>query len=356
MTDEKEVFIMLTNHIIAGAIITCSLLIITGFSVNDGIAAPPAPSLKIAATAEQNEVTIGDWMVITLNFTNTTANKMDIIKPILDIDSVSFQIKTTPLSNTGKSFVYSVVTPSVYEHNQAQMAKISLAAGAEFKETFKIPAVTLGLWEITAYYKGFQSPISVEPLRINIIPPKSDKSDPPVGEAGKPEKVKDGELLARIETSKGVMKCRFFFNDTPNTAMNFIRLAKEGFYDKLIFHRIIKGFMIQGGCPQGTGTGSPGYSIKAEFNANKHIKGTLSMARSSNNDSAGSQFFICHAQAQNLDNKYTAFGQVIEGLDTLDTIANIPTITNTQGEPSKPTENIFIKSITFEFRETPSKK
>ena len=355
---------MLNNHIIIGAIITCGLLTISGaFSGSeekagpprlerDSAVAPPAPPLKITVAPAQTEVTIGDWITIILTFTNTTANKMDIIKPMLDIDSVSFYIKTTPLSNTGKSFVYSVITPSAYEHNRARMARISLAAGAQVQETFKMPAVALGLWEITTYYQGFQRPISVEPLKITIIPPKSDKSD-------NPEKPKDGELIAKIETSKGTMKCRFFFNDAPNTVMSFLRQSKDEFYNRLKFHRIAKGFVIQGGCPQNTGSGDPGYSIKAEFNKNKHFKGTLSMARhSNNNDSASSHFFICLADAPNLDNKYTAFGELISGMDVLEAIGNIRAVANPNmnGEMSKPVENVFVKTITLEFKEAPSKK
>ncbi|MEW6027060.1 MAG: peptidylprolyl isomerase, partial [Planctomycetota bacterium] len=271
------------NNLIILIVITCGLLVISGFFGSEVKSAPPGPALKVTATAEQNEVTIGDWIVITLTFTNTTAEKMDIIKPMLDIDSVSFLIKP----GEGKKFVYSVITPSVYEHKKEQMARVSLAAGAQVQETFRIPAAILGLWEITAHYQGYTRLLSSEPLKINIVPPKA---DPPVGEASKP---KEGELIAKIETSKGTMKCRFFFNDAPNTAMNFLRLSKENFYNKIKFHRIIKGFMIQSGCPKGDGTGSPGHSIKAEFNKNKHLKGTLSMARSQHNDSAGSQFFIC---------------------------------------------------------------
>jgi cyclophilin family peptidyl-prolyl cis-trans isomerase len=149
------------------------------------------------------------------------------------------------------------------------------------------------------------------------------------------------------------MTCRFFFNDAPNTVMNFVRLSKEGFYNNLTFHRIVKGFMIQAGCPKGDGTGSPGHCIKAEFNQNKHLKGVLSMARSQHNDSAGSQFFICHGTTSNLDGKYTAFGQLIEGLDVLDTIANTSTVANPAmpGETSKPGETITIKKITLGFKE-----
>lgn len=115
--------------------------------------------------------------------------------------------------------------------------------------------------------------------------------------------------------------------DAPNTVANFKSLVSKGFYDGLGFHRVISGFMIQGGCPKGNGTGDPGYSIKGEFSGNgvgntiKHKRGTLSMARSSNPDSAGSQFFIMHADAPYLDGQYAAFGRVVSGMETVDEIA-----------------------------------
>ena len=117
----------------------------------------------------------------------------------------------------------------------------------------------------------------------------------------------------------------------PNTVNNFLSLANKGFYNGLIFHRVIPGFMIQGGCPDGTGMGGPGYSIRGEFAANgfnnpiKHTRGVISMARSMNPDSAGSQFFIMHEDAPHLDGQYAAFGRVVEGMDVVDEIANTPT-------------------------------
>ena len=117
----------------------------------------------------------------------------------------------------------------------------------------------------------------------------------------------------------------------PNTVNNFISLIKNGFYDGLIFHRVIKGFMLQGGCPHGSGVGDPGYSIRGEFAKNgvendlKHTRGVLSMARSSAPDSAGSQFFIMHEDSPHLDGSYAAFGCVTEGLDVVDAIAEVET-------------------------------
>ncbi len=132
----------------------------------------------------------------------------------------------------------------------------------------------------------------------------------------------------------------------PITVENFKKLVNQKFYDGLIFHRVIPGFMLQGGCPQGTGTGGPGYQIKGEFKSNgiennlKHERGVLSMARSAMPDSAGSQFFIMHADSPHLDGQYAAFGRVVEGLDTVDKIASCRT-----GANDRPVEEQKISTI-----------
>ena len=155
-------------------------------------------------------------------------------------------------------------------------------------------------------------------------------------------------------TNGDVMKAELYPEIAPNTVNNFISLVQKGFYDGLIFHRVISGFMIQGGDPQGTGMGGPGYSIKGEFAMNgvrndlKHTRGVLSMARSMMPNSAGSQFFIMHANAPHLDGQYAAFGKVVEGLDVVDKIASVRT-----GRQDKPVEEQKIQSMTVElFGET----
>ena len=155
-------------------------------------------------------------------------------------------------------------------------------------------------------------------------------------------------------TNGDVMKAELYPEIAPNTVNNFISLVQKGFYDGLIFHRVISGFMIQGGDPQGTGMGGPGYSIKGEFAMNgvrndlKHTRGVLSMARSMMPNSAGSQFFIMHANAPHLDGQYAAFGKVVEGLDVADKIASVRT-----GWQDKPVEEQKIQSMTVElFGET----
>lgn len=129
--------------------------------------------------------------------------------------------------------------------------------------------------------------------------------------------------IAEIHTSKGLMKVKFYEEDAPNTVANFVKLSKGGFYDGLTFHRVIPDFVIQGGCPLGTGAGGPGYTIKCELKGNNqyHDKGVLSMAHAGR-DTGGSQFFICHnrTNTQHLDRNHTCFGKVYEGLDIIDQI------------------------------------
>ena len=157
--------------------------------------------------------------------------------------------------------------------------------------------------------------------------------------------------MAVIKTTEGEMTVKFWPDVAPKTVENFKKLARDGFYDGTAFHRIVKGFMIQGGDPLSktddamVGTGGPGYKIKAEFNNKSHVRGVLSMARSQHPDSAGSQFFICLADAKFLDKQYTGFGEVIKGDDVLGKIGDTPTTRGSGGEQSKPTKRVGVESI-----------
>ena len=147
----------------------------------------------------------------------------------------------------------------------------------------------------------------------------------------------------------GVIKAELYPETAPNTVNNFLSLVRKGYYNGLIFHRVIEGFMIQGGCPNGTGTGGPGYCIKGEFTANgfkndlRHTPGVLSMARTMAPNSAGSQFFIMHADAPHLDGQYAAFGKVTESMDFVNRIAQTPTDWS-----DRPLREQRIESITAE--------
>ena len=157
-------------------------------------------------------------------------------------------------------------------------------------------------------------------------------------------------MKATIEVENGsVMTLELYPEKAPKTVENFVNLANEGFYDGLIFHRVISGFMIQGGDPTGTGMGGPGYTIDGEFRMNgfdndiKHTRGVISMARAMDPNSAGSQFFIMHKDAPHLDGSYAAFGKMTDGFDVLDKIANVAT-----NYSDRPVEEQKIKTVTVE--------
>jgi peptidyl-prolyl cis-trans isomerase B (cyclophilin B) len=149
-------------------------------------------------------------------------------------------------------------------------------------------------------------------------------------------------------THHGEMTLELYPEMAPKTVQNFLDLIEKKFYDGLTFHRVILGFMIQGGCPQGTGMGGPGYQITGEFKINgvnnplKHERGVISMARAQNPNSAGSQFFIMHQSSPHLDGQYAAFGKVIEGFETIDAIASVKT-----GPNDQPIDRVIIESITI---------
>ena len=155
--------------------------------------------------------------------------------------------------------------------------------------------------------------------------------------------------IVTFNTNAGVIKAELYPEIAPNTVNNFISLVKKGYYDGLTFHRVIYGFMIQGGCPDGTGMGGPGYSIKGEFAANgvkndlRHTEGVLSMARSMMPNSAGSQFFIMHRTSPHLDGQYAAFGKVLEGMDAVNAIAECDTDFS-----DKPLDPQVMESVTVE--------
>jgi peptidyl-prolyl cis-trans isomerase B (cyclophilin B) len=163
-----------------------------------------------------------------------------------------------------------------------------------------------------------------------------------VDEAAKTIDLANKEYTAELTTNKGPIRLKFLPEVAPGHVKNFLGLAKIGFYNGVMFHRIIDGFMIQGGCPQGTGTGDAGYKIKAEFNATPHEAGVLSMARTSDPNSAGSQFFICLDRHTHLDRQYTAFGRVAdeESMKTVQAIGETPT------RNDRPVDKMVIEKVT----------
>ncbi|HEY8748946.1 MAG TPA: peptidylprolyl isomerase [Tepidisphaeraceae bacterium] len=153
-----------------------------------------------------------------------------------------------------------------------------------------------------------------------------------------------------MQTEQGPLKMIFYYDVAPLTVDNFLKLSEQGYYDGLTFHRIVPSFVIQGGDPRGDGTGGPGYSVDAEFNAKPHEAGVLSMARAQDPNSAGSQFFVCldYAQTKQLDHKYTGFGKVVEGMDAVNKIAAAPLADKKNGTPKDPQiiKGVTLKAVT----------
>jgi peptidyl-prolyl cis-trans isomerase B (cyclophilin B) len=194
---------------------------------------------------------------------------------------------------------------------------------------------------------GCTQSIKIEDKTPKAEKPKEEKSD------AKETKSVNTNEVAVIKTAVGEMVVEFWPDVAPKTVENFKKLAKSGFYDGTAFHRIVKGFMVQGGDPLTKdaskeamwGTGDPGYKINAEFNSKSHQRGVLSMARSADPNSAGSQFFICLGDASFLDNKYTAFGKVIKGDDVLSKLGDAETTMSRGGEKSKPVQRQGVESV-----------
>lgn len=180
--------------------------------------------------------------------------------------------------------------------------------------------------------------------------PTPTKSEPPEMSI-----ILENNYTAEMATDKGTMTIELYADKAPRTVNNFVTLAKKGYYDGTIFHRVIKGFMIQGGDPTGTGAGGPGYTFDDEPFEGEYTRGTLAMANAGPNTN-GSQFFIVHEDSTSLPKNYVIFGKVTDGLDTLDAIANAPVTTSSSGEKSKPITPVKIKTVTIseEEGETPT--
>lgn len=170
--------------------------------------------------------------------------------------------------------------------------------------------------------RGTSAQTSAEPGRVAAAPLSKPQpgatytAAPPVGDPKEYE-----NLQAVIETEKGNIFIQFFPKDAPQTVASFVKLSRDGFYNGLTFHRVEPGFVVQGGDPTGTGMGGPGYTLPAEFNQHKHVRGTVAMARTQDPNSAGSQFYICLGPAPFLDGQYTVFGEVTKGMENVDKIA-----------------------------------
>lgn len=245
-----------------------------------------------------------------------------------------------------RASVDGVAVPGVAVHDDVE-GVVRMTAGTVFQRPVKLPlkGVTSGdgATQVVVEWFGLPDDAAKEATTgITIVPDQSSLDL---------SKLDLAKVKLRLVTSEGDLVLGFLPNKAPKHVENMLKLAKDGFYNQTRFHRVVRGFMIQGGCPNTRpdatgipGTGDPGYLIDAEFNDTPHERGVLSMARSQSPNSAGCQFFICHQSARHLDNKYTAFGRLLEGFETLDTIANARVL----GDGSTPAEPVWIYAAILE--------
>ncbi|MHC4884272.1 MAG: peptidylprolyl isomerase [Planctomycetota bacterium] len=272
--------------------------------------------ILVAVEAKAASVAVGEEIALTVTVTNRGEEGLEVPELGHDLYSVSFLVnfrgKDTLFSHQGEE-----------DYAQTMPDTFSLEAGASRSFRFAFPAIASGDWSIRAGYRFSEEAAVSDPVAVSVD-----------GE---------GESIVQIQTTQGPMKARFFPEEALNHALHFAIRTRDGLYDDTLFHRVIPDFMIQGGDPEGTGSGGPGYVLPAEFNELEHKPGRLSAARRQDPNSAGCQFFLCHGTPTYLDGQYTVFGEVYEGLDVVDTIATTDT-----GANDRPVEDQVMTSLTLD--------
>jgi len=285
--------------------------------------AAAAPRFRLEVKAAKDEVRLGD--TIELRVTLRSGYPKAVEAAPLRIASPSGLVFFVKAGGKTHQVARLFGKYSGKEFREGAVSYEELKPGKAMTQVVEIPAVRTGDLEITTVYTGFRpstipDPVEAKPLTITVKPGPNGGT----------------RMGARIRTDLGNMVVELDPDRAFNTVVNFHHLASTGFYEKRVFHRIWKDFMVQTGCPNGNGTGGPGYYLPAEFNDRKHEPGVLSMARETHDNTAGSQFFLMHGTNTGLDWKYTGFGRVIEGMDVLEKIATVPVQKAPNGEMSDP--------------------
>lgn len=302
-------------------------------------AAAETADVKVSLVVPE-KVSVGDTYALEVTVLNTGDEMIIVKEPMLDYRSFDFRVQF----DQGRESLYTKYHPKAGEPSTLSGQDLEKGATLTFRQ--EVSALAAGVWKFQPLYHGAGGTIEGEAKSVTVEPK---------GEATR--------ALAEMKTGAGVIRAAFWPDVAPATSLHISELVRTGFYDGLIFHRTIRGFMIQGGCPLGTGTGGPGYSIEAEFNRKPHVAGVFSMARNGDPvnerrgvgkmprpqfaNSAGSQFFLCDDTASSLNGKYTAFGKVVQGLDVVHKIAAAPVESSPSGEPSQPVAPVKIEAATL---------
>jgi len=290
--------------------------------------AAPAGSEGLSVQLEAPEtVEVGDTISLKVTVTNDGTDTMILREPKFDASSIDFNV----WFEDGDKSRYTKY-PRDPRMKTSTLPGVDLAAGESLSLEHEVVAVKVGEWKFQANCRGGSSGSGAGALSETVtvtVQPKDEVT----------------QMLWEMNTDQGTMRAEFWPEVAPATTLHISNLVNDGFYDGTVFHRAIQGFMIQGGDPDGNGTGGPGFCQQAEFNKRKHVAGVLSMTRSQSPNSAGSQFFLMHGVAPHLDGQYTGYGKLVSGMKVLDAIATAPVGPNPMSrEMSSPKSPVKIEN------------
>jgi peptidyl-prolyl cis-trans isomerase B (cyclophilin B) len=297
------------------------------------------PLFLVANLNAQDETKPKDPLTLTatveVKLENTGDRDLEVTELQFEKRSVSFDIKIPGAAGRGpREFTYAVIRPDPHVQTRLPLPRFTLAKGKSVVTQFRIPTLKVGEMEIAVRYAGSEKELKTAAVKINVKPTSQ-----------------GGKLAAILDTEKGLVTIELLPDEAPANVMNFIALARSGFYDRMIFHRVIKSSWVQTGCPYGLGIGGPGYAIASEAKNSegkpqetKHGKGTVSMAGYEKADFNGSQFFLCLGTIPALDGKFTVIGKVDEAsLKILEDLGKVDTDKNTD----RPKDDLDLKKVTI---------
>lgn len=290
---------------------------------------PPPSALKASIEVDSPTYKIGSFINVEFKLENGGDKPVSLYPLAFEQRSVSFDL-TFDKDGKRKPFTYSIVSPDISIADRTTPDKVTLKPGRSIVQIFRIPAIKVCKMDITGKYDGADRPVFSNKVTVDITPDGN-----------------SANLVALLETSKGELAINLYADECPNAVMNFVNLASKGFYNGMVFHRVVKNFVIQTGCPYGIGSGGPGYSIASEkqWAVTKHERGTVSLSHYEKTGYCGSQFFICLTGLPVLDGKYTVLGKVTDekGLKVLDDISN----EKVDKETDKPEVNVDLKKVSI---------
>jgi peptidyl-prolyl cis-trans isomerase B (cyclophilin B) len=291
---------------------------------------PESPKTDLAATlsTDKTEYVLGEDVTAEVTLTNGADRDLEVAELVFEERALAFDVTFEPEGGK-KQFLFAVTRPEPHLVGRLGPARVALRKGRSVAGLFRIPTLAPGALSVTAVYKGAEKEVRSAAVAVTVKPQET-----------------GSKLAAILETSQGTLQINLLPSEAPNNVANFVSLARRGYYDGLVFHRVVKNMLIQSGCPYDNGLGGPGYALRSEAKGQKtlHDQGTVSMSGYSKVDFTGSQFFVSLAKNAAFDGKYTVVGKLAEAsLDVAKKIAAVEVDRNTD----RPKEDVPLKKVTI---------